>query len=101
MAASGLQCQKEYGNAKTIHGKFIKWCKQGVFNEIHKKMLDFYKQKKPISWIAIDGSHHKSPFAEWGGKNPTDRARNGIKVHLLASSERCSLELYIWSIQPT
>jgi transposase len=78
-----LAMPKEYGNAKTIHGKFIKWCKQGVFNQIHKKMVDFYKQKKTILWIAIDGSHHKSPFAEWGGKNPTDRARNGIKVHLL------------------
>lgn len=78
-----LALPKEFGNPKTIHGKFIKWCEMKVFDSMQKQILYKYKQTNSLKWLAIDASHRKSPLAKWGGKNPTDRARNGIKVHLL------------------
>ena len=87
-----LSMPKEFGNAKTIHGKFIKWCKEGVFQQMQQIISQKYISGKVLNWFAIDGSHHKAPFAKWGGKNPTDRARNGIKVHLIVDWQGAPLE---------
>ena len=35
-----------YGNPKTIHGKFIRWCKAGVFEKINALALKYYLQNK-------------------------------------------------------
>jgi len=74
-----------YGNPKTIHGKFMKWCRTGVFAKIHKVALEYYLQNSDceILWFAIDTSHRKSPFAVWAGKNPTDRSRHGVKISMI------------------
>ena len=87
-----LAMPKEFGKAKTIHGKFMKWCKEGVFQDIQQIMVKKYSEQKILNWFAIDGSHRKAAFAKWGGRNPTDRARNGIKIHLIVDWQGAPLE---------
>ena len=72
---------KQYGHKSTVHGKFRKWVNLGIFAKIFKMILKFYieSNRRITNWSAIDASHSKAPFASWGGKNPTDRARNGVK----------------------
>ena len=74
-----------YGNSKTIHGKFMKWCKAGIFDQIQNIAVLYYLNEKNIcpTWFAIDASHRKAPFASWSGRTPTDRAKRGVKISLI------------------
>ena len=72
---------KEFGASSTIHGKFIKWVRSGVFKIFFEKVKKEYELQQEISnWLAIDTSSRKAPFAKFGGKNPTDRAKLGVKI---------------------
>lgn len=74
-----------YGNPKTVHGKFMRWCKAGVFEKINDIALRYYLESKDSEtlWIAIDTSHRKAPLASWAGRNPTDRSKQGVKISLI------------------
>jgi len=80
-----LALPQRYGNPKTVHGKFMRWCKTGVFEKINAIALNYYLQNKDEEtlWFAIDTSHRKAPFATWAGKNPTDRAKLGVKISMI------------------
>jgi len=70
----------EYGKKSTVHGKYMKWCREGVFDAIMKKIRALYQEKNQDNiWYAIDTSSKKAPFAKFGGKNPTDRSKRGVK----------------------
>ncbi len=52
--------------------------------EVNEKNYGFcsknvWKNSQENNWYAIDSSSKKAPFAKFGGKNPTDRAKRGIK----------------------
>jgi len=70
-----------YGPPSTIHGKFRRWVKAGVFDEIMKIATQAYKRNAlhDDHWLAVDTSHSKAPFADWSGNNPTDRCKRGVK----------------------
>ena len=71
---------KELGCSSTVHGKFIQWCRSGVMKKIMDSARKIYEKNNPENnWYAIDSSSKKAPFARFGGKNPTDRAKRGIK----------------------
>lgn len=76
---------KEYGAPSTIHGKFMIWARSGVFEEIMFLAKKFYESRnnKMPNWIATDTSSSKAPFANWSGKNPTDRGKRGIKKSIM------------------
>jgi hypothetical protein len=69
-----------YGPPTTIHGRFRSWIKSGLFDKILAKSIDIAVQHfgVPQSFFS-DTSSSKAPFAKFGGKNPTDRAKNGVK----------------------
>lgn len=70
----------ELGCSSTVHGKFIQWCRSGVMKKIMDSARKIYeKNNSENNWYAIDSSSKKAPFARFGGKNPTDRAKRGIK----------------------
>ena len=70
----------ELGCSSTVHGKFIQWCRSGVMKKIMDSARKVYEEKNSENnWYAIDSSSKKAPFARFGGKNPTDRAKRGIK----------------------
>lgn len=74
---------EKYGYPTTVHGKFMKWARAGVFNKIMIKSREYYrKRNSKNNWFAFDTISRKAPFAQFGGKNPTDRAKRGIK-HLV------------------
>ena len=75
----------EFGATSTIHGKFMKWSRKGIFEEIMQKAIALHSKNYTSNqnWFAVDTSHTKSPFANWSGKNPTDRGKRGVKKIML------------------
>jgi hypothetical protein len=85
-----------YGRPTTVHGRFRTWVKSGIFNEILLKSIDIAIQYLgvPESFFT-DTSSSKAPFATFGGKNPTDRSKNGIKKGLVIDWNRIILSVII------
>ena len=84
----------------TIHGKFRKWVKLGVFEKIMEKAKAFYLAKNPgwEIWFAIDGSFVKAPLGgEKTGKNPTDRRKLGSKKSMIVDQRGAPLGIAIGS----
>jgi len=83
---------EKYGNYKTVHGKYMKWVRAGVFEKMMVKAREYYRRKnKKNIWYAFDTVIKKAPFAEFGGKNPTDRAKNGIKNSIIVDRKGAPL----------
>ena len=96
---TGVQWHKlpdYYGRPATIHGWFRIWVKSGVFAEIVLKSIDSAVQHLgvPESFLN-DTSSVKAPFAKFGGKNPTDRAKNGVKEGIIIDWNRIILSVLI------
>ena len=85
-----------YGAVSTIHGIFMKWIKSGVFKKILDLSIKFACKilGKPESFF-YDTSSSKAPFAKNGGKNPTDRAKYGIKKGIVIDFKTIILSLSI------
>jgi len=76
---------ENYGYPTTVHGKFMKWCRLGIFQKMMVKAREYYrKRNSKNNWYAFDTISKKAPFAKCAGKNPTDRAKRGIKHLILA-----------------
>jgi putative transposase len=53
-----------YGCPTTVHGKFIKWSRAGVFQKMMLKAREFYrKRNSKNNWYAFDTASRKAPFA--------------------------------------
>ena len=78
-----------YGKPTTVHGRFREWVKLGVFEKIFTRSIDFAVQDLGLpACFFTDTSSSKSPFARFGGKNPTDRSKNGIKKGIVIDMNR-------------
>lgn len=85
-----------YGKPTTVHGRFRAWVKSGVFDEILRKSIDVAVQCLGIpECFFSDTSSAKAPFAKFGGNNPTDRAKNGIKKGIVIDWNRIILSVLI------
>ena len=83
---------EKYGCTSTVHGKFMKWCRADVFKKVMIKAREYYRRRNSKNnWFAFDSISRKAPFAEFGGKNPTDRAKKGIKHAILVDREGAPL----------
>jgi putative transposase len=96
---TGVQWHKlpdYYGRPTTIHGWFRNWIKSGVFNEILLKSIEIATQQLgvPKSFLN-DTSSVKAPFAKFGGNNPTDRAKNGVKKGIVIDWNRIILSILV------
>jgi putative transposase len=70
----------------TAHDRFQEWVAAGVFEEMWESGLLAWDEFKGIdwSWLSMDGCMTKAPLGgEKTGKNPTDRAKRGVKRSLL------------------
>ena len=86
----------KYGNYKTIHKKFIKWTRLGVFKQLMKfARKNYQKRNSKNNWYCFDTTLKKAPFAKFGGKNPTDRAKRGIKHAILVDRKGAPLFVYV------
>lgn len=85
-----------YGNQKTVHGRFMIWAKTGVFEKIMQKSIDVaIKHLGEPECFYSDTSSAKAPFAKFGGKNPTDRGRNGVKKGIVIDINRIILSVLV------
>ena len=56
------------------------------------KAHEYYRRRNSKNnWYAFDTISRKAPFANFGGKNPTDRAKRGIKHSILVDQNRVPL----------
>jgi putative transposase len=83
---------EKYGCHTTIHGKFMKWCRLGIFKKMMTKAREYYrKRNRKNNWYAFDTISRKAPFANFSGKNPTDRAKRGVKYGILVDRKGAPL----------
>jgi transposase len=86
----------EYGCPTTVHGKFLRWCREGKIEALFAKIRHKYQSRnQKNNWFAIDSTSKKSPFAQCGGKNPTDRAKRGIKYLMIVDRKGAPLYVHI------
>ena len=70
----------------------MRWMRSGIFEEIINIARTHYTTHHEQSiWYAIDSSLKKAPFIQDGGKNPTDRAKNGIKQVIVVDRKGTAL----------
>lgn len=87
---------KEYGPKSTVHGIYMKWCRNGIIDKIMHVARSMYEEKnKDNNWYAFDATLKKAPFAHFGGKNPTDRAKRGIKYGILIDRKGAPLFVHV------
>jgi len=85
-----------YGRPTTVHGRFRIWVKSGVFEKILHTSIDKAVQLLgcPESFLN-DTSSVKAPLATFGGKNPTDRRKRGIKKGIVIDWNQIVLSVLI------
>jgi hypothetical protein len=98
---TGIQWHKlpdYYGKPTTIHGWFMIWAEAGVFSEALFVSIERAIQELgvPKSFF-YDTTSIKAPFAKFGGKNPTDRSKNGVKKGIIIDWNRIILSILIAS----
>lgn len=83
---------EKYGNHKTVHGKFMRWARAGVFYKMMVIAREHYrKRNKKNNWYAFDTMSKKAPLANFSGKSPTDRGKRGVKVAILVDRKGAPL----------
>ena len=72
----------------------MKWCRAGIFEKMIVRAREYYRRRNSKNiWYAFDATSKKAPFAKFSGKNPTDRAKRGIKHAVLV--DRKGAPLYV------
>ena len=77
---------RSLGAGSTVHFRFQQWAEAEVFKKMWKAGLLKMEEKKELDWTwqCMDGAMTKAPLGgEKTGKNPTDRAKSGVKRSLL------------------
>ena len=85
-------------SSSTLHDYFQTWLEQGLFAKLFRVMVRFYARRRRVQWTwqAVDSRSCPAPLGgEATGKNPTDRAKRGSKVHILVDQRGAPLAVYI------
>ena len=86
-----------YGAKSTVHGKYMKWVLAGLIQKAFEAIRALYLANSSAfnNWYATDTSSCKAPYANFSGKNPTDRAKRGVKKNILCDSRGAPLVLTV------
>jgi putative transposase len=85
-------------SSSVIHERFQSWGRQGVFGNILKAMLHYYHRQARMHWTwqSLDSKAVASPLGGGDtGKNPTDRAKLGSKIHILVDQQGLPLSFLV------
>ena len=85
-------------SSSVLHERFQTWQTQGVWEKIFETLVRFYARKRRIAWKwqSIDSKSCPAPLGgEQTGKNPTDRAKSGSKLHILVDARGAPLSVHI------
>lgn len=75
-----------FGSGATCHRRYQSWCATGVFRTIFAALVSYYDARRGIDWqwTSLDSATVKSPKGgDCTGPNPTDRAKLGVKRHVM------------------
>lgn len=84
--------------SSVIHERFQTWQAAGVFDSIMRTLVDFYAGQRGIGWAwqSVDSKMSPAPLADDAcGRNPTDRGKQGSKIHLLVDEQGAPLALHV------
>lgn len=85
-------------SSSVLHERFQTWGQAGVWQAIFRSMLRFYGRKRHIlwKWQSVDSRSCAAPLGGSDtGPNPTDRAKQGSKIHLLVDQRGAPLAVWI------
>lgn len=85
-------------SSSVIHERFQTWRSQGVFERILAAMLRYYGRARHIhwEWQSVDSRACPAPLGGPDtGKNPTDRAKLGGKIHILVDQRGAPLSVHV------
>ncbi|NGP07771.1 IS5 family transposase [Rhodococcus sp. 14C212] len=73
----------------TAHRRFATWVKAGVFDELHRQVLDRLGVGGDLDWAAaiLDAAHVRAKGGSLTGRSPVDRGKNGSKIHILSDAD--------------
>ncbi len=84
--------------SSVIHARLQMWQQSGVFAAVMHKLVEFYAERRGIGWTwqSIDSKMSPAPLADDRvGRNPTDRGKQGSKLHLLVDECGAPLALHV------
>lgn len=85
-----------YGRPSSVHGRFMIWVRNGIFEKILDKSIEIATKYLGIpEAFQADTSFSKAPLAQYGGKNPTDRSKNGIKKSIIIDWKQIILSILV------
>lgn len=85
-------------SSSVLHERFQSWQQQGVWDQVFRALVKFYRRERHIQWTwqAVDSRSCAAPLGGSAtGKNPTDRAKLGAKIHLLVDQRGAPLAIEI------
>jgi putative transposase len=85
-------------SSSVLHERFQTWQEQGIWDKIMERMVRFYARQHHVQWTwqSIDSKSCPAPLGgEETGKNPTDRAKSGSKIHILVDARGAPLAVHI------
>ena len=85
-------------SSSVIHERFQTWREMGVFRSVMQEMVLYYQTERDIGWEwqSIDSKSCPAPLGgEETGRNPTDRGKQGSKIHLLVDERGAPLALHV------
>ena len=85
-------------SSSVIHERFQTWQEMGIFADMMRDMVLYYQTEREIGWEwqSIDSKSCPAPLGgEETGRNPTDRGKQGSKIHLLVDEHGAPLALHV------
>jgi putative transposase len=85
-------------SSSVIHERFQTWRKMGIFAAVMREMVVYYQTAREIGWEwqSLDSKSCPAPLGgEETGRNPTDRGKQGSKIHLLVDEKGAPLSLHV------
>ena len=85
-------------SSSVIHERFQTWREMGIFAAVMREMVVYYQTEREIGWEwqSMDSKSCPAPLGgEETGRNPTDRGKQGSKIHLLVDEKGAPLSLYV------
>ncbi|PYE50991.1 IS5 family transposase [Deinococcus yavapaiensis] len=87
-----------FGSGRTCERRFHAWCQAGVWQRLFRLVLDHAEQHGLLDWSRASLDSASVPAPRGGqdvGPNPTDRGKNGSKIHLLVDGHGLPLGVTI------
>src|SRR3712207_1132253 len=74
------------GSGMTCWRRLKEWHEAGVWEELHRRLLDHLGEADQIEWERASLDSASVPAPRWGqktGANPTDKGKSGSKRHVV------------------